>query len=181
MKQQQELTQTLCHAQQVLEARKHMSEVQTAQILVQHLELTKMIQSLEAKEKKKKNDRTILFPGGFGRHLTDDQFVQQLQEQEQRKAAQSAERAQRMEGRDAQRAIKAAAEAEWKRMLADHEAAVEIWKANCERLRGEGTHVKDLPAKPKCPLKPKHVENEAIRLPEGEEEEDDEFESGRKE
>ena len=66
-------------------------------------------------------------------------------------------------------------------MLAEHDAAVAAWKADCDRLRGEGAHVKDLPMKPKRPLKPKQVENPTREVPEGEEDGDDEFGSGREE
>jgi hypothetical protein len=113
-----------------------------------------MLQSLQAKEKKKKNDRTILFPGGFGWHLTDAQFTQQLDEQNQRKEAEAAEKAQRMEGREARKVAKAALDTEWQRIKAEHEAAVEAWEADYQRLRAEGCRPKDLPWKPKCARKP---------------------------
>ena len=65
-------------------------------MVIQHLEVTKLTKSLEAKEKKKKNECTVLFPGGFGRHLTSDEFVAQLREQEQKKGAEAAEKANRL-------------------------------------------------------------------------------------
>jgi hypothetical protein len=180
MKQREEmLTESLRRAQQVIVARERLSEAHAAQIIVQNLELTKLTQSLEAKEKKKKTDRAVLFPGGFGRHLTGDQFVQQLREQEQRKEVEAAEKAQKMGEREARKAGKAAAEAEWKRMLAEHEAAVDAWKTDCDQLRDEGTRAKDLPTKPKRPLKPKQVEDTTRGLPGDEEGVDEEFESGR--
>ena len=40
-------------------------------------------------------------------------------------------------------------------MLEDHAAAIEKWKADCVRLREQGVLVKNLPKKPKRPLKPR--------------------------
>ncbi|KAH9962040.1 hypothetical protein BJV74DRAFT_716002, partial [Russula compacta] len=122
-----------------------------AQLVIQHAHLTKLNQSLHAKENKKTTDRTILFPGGFGRHLTDPEFGQQLAEQAQRKAAEEAGKAQRASNREAQRVVKAAAEAEWKKKKEEYEEAMESWKAECLRLQAENMRVKDLPPKPRAP------------------------------
>ena len=65
-----------------------------------------------------------------------------------------------MEGREALRTAKAAAEAEWKETKAKHQQALDIWKLDCERLQREKVLVKDLPPKPKCPWKPKPVSDE---------------------
>jgi hypothetical protein len=62
----EELTTSLQQSQNIIQSQKLIEEWHTAQLVIQNLELTKMLQSLQAKEKKKKNDRTILFPGGFG-------------------------------------------------------------------------------------------------------------------
>jgi hypothetical protein len=40
-------------------------------------------------------------------------------------------------------------------MLAGHKDAVTRWEGQCAALRTENVHVKDLPPKPKRPLKPK--------------------------
>jgi hypothetical protein len=40
-------------------------------------------------------------------------------------------------------------------MLGDHQEAIEAWKAECDRLRAQNVCAKDLPTKPKRPLKPK--------------------------
>ena len=42
-------------------------------------------------------------------------------------------------------------------MLGDHQEAIEAWKAECDRLKAQNVRAKDLPAKPKRPLKPKPV------------------------
>jgi hypothetical protein len=73
--------------------------------------------------------------------------------QNERQVAKAAEKEQRLAGRKAKKAAKEALEAEWKRMLGDHQEAIEAWKAECDRLRAQNVHAKDLPAKQKCPLK----------------------------
>lgn len=56
---------------------------------------------------------------------------------------------------EANRAARAAVEAEWKVITAEHKKAVEAWEVECARLKAEGVRTKDLPVKPKRPLKPK--------------------------
>jgi hypothetical protein len=150
-----ELTKNLRNSQLIIRARELIDERHTAQLVIQHAHLTKLNQSLHAKENKRTTDRTILFPGGFGRHLTDPEFGQQLAEQARRKEAEEAEKAQRASNREVQRAAKAAAEAEWKKKKEEYEEAMESWKAECLRLRAENVRVKDLPPKPKAPRRPK--------------------------
>jgi hypothetical protein len=50
-------------------------------------------------------------------------------------------------------------------MLEEHEAAVAQWEANCKTLQESGTRAKDLPKKPKRPLKPKLRETVVRRQP----------------
>jgi hypothetical protein len=164
--QNQELTEHLRRSQKIIRARELIDERQSAQLVIQHAEMTKLSQSLHEKEKRKKNDRTVLFPGGFGRHLTGDDFTQLLQEQTQRKEDEAAQKAQRIEGREAQRLARVALEAEWKETKAKHQQAVEAWRTSCEQLRQDGVRAKDLPAKPKCPRKPQSVVAEPESLPE---------------
>ena len=40
-------------------------------------------------------------------------------------------------------------------MLAEHKEVVTQWEGQCEILRAKNVRVKDLPSKPKHPLKPK--------------------------
>jgi hypothetical protein len=150
-----ELTDNLRNSQMIIRARELIDQRQTAQLVIQHAHLTKLNQSLHAKENKKATDRTILFPGGFGRHLTDPEFGQQLAEQARRKAAEEAGKAQRASNREVQRVAKAAAEAEWKKKKEEYEEAMESWKAECLRLRAENVRVKDFPPKPRAPRRPK--------------------------
>jgi hypothetical protein len=121
--------------------------------VIQHAHLIKLNQALQVKEKKK-DDRTKLFTGGFGRHMTDAEFIQSLKKHEEEKREEEAERRGRVADREAKKAAKEAAEAEWKAIVAEHERAVGAWKDECARLRAEGVRVKNLPAKPRRPPKP---------------------------
>jgi hypothetical protein len=40
-------------------------------------------------------------------------------------------------------------EVEWKRMKVDYEREMGAWGLECERLRSQNVHVRDVPAKPK--------------------------------
>jgi len=150
-----ELTENLNKSKMMLRARELIDERQTAQLIIQHAHLTKLNQSLHAKENKKATDRTVLFPGGFGRHLTDPEFGQLLAAQTQRREAEEAKKAERASNREIQKVAKAVAEAEWKKRKEDYEQAMEEWKAECARLRAEKVRAKDLPPKPKAPRRPK--------------------------
>ena len=152
-----ELTESLNHSRNIIRAHELIEEGHEAQLVIQHTELTKLNQSLHAKENKKQDDNTILFPGGIGRHLTDSEFGQQLEAQNKKKADKAAEKAQRKVVKDANKAARAAVEAEWKEISTEHNKAVEAWEAECVRLKAEGVCIKDLPVKPKCPPKSKPV------------------------
>ena len=53
------------------------------------------------------------------------------------------------------KAAKASIEEQWAKMLRDHSILVEAWATECGRLRAAGIPAKNLPKKPKRPLKPK--------------------------
>lgn len=108
--------------------------IQSAQLIIQHTQLTKLNQSLQAKESKKKNDCTklLLFPGGFGRHLTAPEVRDLLQQQEQRKEAEVAKKAKRKEAKEAQKGAKATAQLEWEKIKTNHQSGVERWEIECE-------------------------------------------------
>jgi hypothetical protein len=150
-----ELTEHLARSRDIIRAHETMEESREAQIIIQHAYLTKANESLFAKENKKKDDRTVLFEKGMGRHLTDPQFAELLQKHEREKQEAAANKQQRKAGREAGKAARAALEAEWKVMVANHEKDVAEWKVQCERLRAENMRARDLPKKPARPKKPK--------------------------
>lgn len=104
---------------------------------------------LHEKENRKKADRSILFPGGNGRHLTDREVIQQKRQLEMENEREEAEKEGRRVVRESHRAEKERIEEEWKAMLEEHEVAVLEWEANCRSLRERGVRLKDLPKKPK--------------------------------
>jgi hypothetical protein len=146
-----------------------------AQLTVEHAHLTKLNQALYAKEKKKSSDCTILFAEGFGRHLTSKESISLVEGQKLQKEQEAAEKEQRLEGREAHKAVNAVAEAEWAMIVAVHEQAVKDWTTECERLWAQNVRVKDLPPKLKRPPKPKPVPEV---VPEEWSEQDDEDNDG---
>ncbi|KAF8170977.1 hypothetical protein K438DRAFT_1982258 [Mycena galopus ATCC 62051] len=115
----------------------------------------KLKTALFEKEKTKKSDRRILFPGGKGRHLTAPEVIAQKRAMEDAKEHEQEERATKKAKREARKAEKARIEVEWKALLVEHAAAVEAWAGRCVELKLAGIKSKDLPKKPKRPLKPK--------------------------
>jgi hypothetical protein len=102
----------------------------------------------------------VLFPGGKGRHLTDSEVISQKRALENAKETAAVDKATKKGNREAKRAEKGRLEAEWKKMLAEHQCEVTEWEEECQELREGGTLVKDLPRKPKRPLKPKPKESD---------------------
>ena len=73
--------------------------------------------------------------------------------------------------------FRAAIETEWEVIKQNHKEAVAEWGLLCQRLRSNGAKSKELPKKPKCPLKPKlppvgHLEDDDSDDNEEEEEEE---------
>ena len=151
-----ELTKSLHRAQTIICTHEVIQDHTSAQLIVQNAHLMKLNQALHTKENKT-SDRTILFADGFGRHLTSDESISLIQGQKERREKEAVEKAQRLEGREACKAAKAAAEEGWAVIITAHDQAVKDWMAECERLWAKKVRAKDLPPKPKWPLKPKPV------------------------
>ena len=148
-------SESLSSARNIIRVREVIDERKNAQLVLQHSHLGKLNQSLQTKENKTKDDRTKLFPKGHGRHLTAEEFCDELREQQREKEDKAADKAKRKTDREARKAKKGAAKIQWERMLAEHKEAVTRWEGQCAILRAENVCVKDLPPKPKRPLKPK--------------------------
>ncbi|KAK7007077.1 hypothetical protein R3P38DRAFT_2554149 [Favolaschia claudopus] len=145
----------LCRSKQLNVAREAISVGQNAQLIVQNMTMNQLQKALHEKEKGKKSDRTLMFPGGKGRHLTADEVIAQKLALEEAKQKEELEKAAKKTRKEVKKAEKAEIEERWKKMLAVHAAAVEAWKVQRARLREAGTRAKDLPKKPRRPLKPK--------------------------
>jgi hypothetical protein len=122
--------------------------------------LDKINQSLWAKEKKKQEGCTKLFPGGYRHHLTNEEFIAEQEADERDRIEQLAQKTQRKEDHEAKRSHRLEAEAEWKTMLDGHAKAVSEWEELVEKLKAENVCRKDLPKKLKRPKKPKPVADE---------------------
>ena len=164
------LTENLHRAKGVISAYKVINEGANSQMILQHMVLDKLNQSLHEKEKGKKSDRTILFPGGKGRHLTDAEVIKLKRELEDDKEREEARKEARKTKKDQRRVEKERVEVEWKKIVEEHGHAVEDWETKCRELKEKGVRVKDLPKKPKRAPKPKPIEMVA----DSEDEEDEE-------
>ncbi|KAF7371697.1 hypothetical protein MVEN_00026100 [Mycena venus] len=111
--------------------------------------------ALFEKEKGKKSDSSILFSGGKGRHLTAPEVIAQKRTLEDAKELEETKRVTKKVKREGRKVEKERLEAEWKQLVAEHVSAVEKWAGQCLELKLAGTKAKDLPKRPKRPLKPK--------------------------
>jgi len=148
-----QLATVLSSAKEILAIQRDREQQGNAQLLIQNLVLQKMNQTIHAEEHKKKDDRTKLFPGGKGRHLTGDDFIEELEQAASARAQKQVER----EGRAAQWKkvadfndhVKTA----WEGCQATYERAVDEWRGHCNELLSQGTMKKNLPSKPARMLK----------------------------
>ncbi|GJE97395.1 DDE-domain-containing protein [Phanerochaete sordida] len=138
-----------------LETKRAAVRRQNAQLLVQCFHLKKINHALRGKESQKKINKRKLFHGGKGRVLTDPEFKQLIAEVEAAKMRKVEARKESLQRRADAKATRASLDLQWARMLEDHAAAVRRWEGECLRLREMGTLVKNLPKKPKKPLKPR--------------------------
>jgi len=155
LKQIESLTESLRRSRDIIQTHQVMEERTSAQLVLQNAHLNKLNQVLHTRENKKQTDRTILFADGYGRHLTKEESIGLVRGQKERREREAMELEQRRVARDDRKAAKAALEAEWKDIVKQHDQAVQEWNVECDRLRAEGVRVRELPKKPKRPLKPK--------------------------
>jgi hypothetical protein len=79
--------------------------------------------ALFEKEKGKKSDRSVLFPGGHGRHLTAPEVIAQKRTLENAKETEESNKATKRAKRVAKKAEKERLEVQWKEILVTHAAA----------------------------------------------------------
>ena len=153
-----DLKESLEHARKLIVAQQIINKGANAQLTIMNLTNIKLNQSLHAKETRKKTDRTVMYPGGKGRHLTAVEVIEQKRKLEKEREQEEMEREQRKAARGNRRAEKERLESEWKAMMEHYAHQVVQWEETCRRLREQHVMVKDLPKKPKRPLKPKAKE-----------------------
>jgi hypothetical protein len=76
------LTESLAQSKNIIHTLQLKEEHANTQLVVQNAHLNKLNQVLHTKENNKKSDCTILFAEGFGRHLTNDESIALIQDQE---------------------------------------------------------------------------------------------------
>ncbi|KAJ6525317.1 hypothetical protein DFH09DRAFT_936779 [Mycena vulgaris] len=153
-----EMRRNLGLANQHIAARDGIIEALHATLVIQNLFVEKQSRALNAKETKKKSDRTKLTMDGQGRHLTSDEWIQKTEEAKRLREAEAAAKLQRSKDRDAAKDAKEALEERWKEIKEAHEEAVAAWEDECHTLLAGGCRKKDLPKKPVRAKKPKAVE-----------------------
>lgn len=179
------LTESLKQARILIAAKDGIIEGAHAQLVIQNLHLNKQNETIHAKETAKEDDRTKLFPGGRGRLLTGDEFHEEQVNAKQQKKAKEAEKKRKKTKQDQAKTKKQVKAERWKEVQEQHDANVAAWKIEIETLVSQGTLKKDLPKKPKRPLKAEieaeveremdEVEGAGDSAVEEDESEDDEF------
>jgi hypothetical protein len=169
-----ELTQSLRQAQDHIKARNLIIEGAHAQLVVQDMHLHAQNRVIEAREKKKKDDRTMLFPHGHGRCLTGDEFTGAMVAQAASRAEEAEKRRKRVEERAEKRSKTDLVNARWKEVTDEWNLRKVQHVEECERLLAGGARRCDLPKAPTRALK-KDVIAEVERELEGEESDDDEL------
>jgi hypothetical protein len=138
-------------------ARDAIIEAANAQMSLQCVYNSRLNEALNKKENKKETDRTKLFPDGKPRLLTGDVFMGEMVTSQKLREEKAAAMDQRKAGRADRKVAKATAGAAWKLQVEGHQMEVKRWEAECVVLKVQKVKVKDLPKKPKRPLKPKPV------------------------
>lgn len=167
------LTANFALAKQHLIITNAINEDNGAQLVIQHLHMNKLTESLHGKENKEPSTRSQ-FPSGHGRVLTDENFVLDAEADSDKRASEKDAKEQRKVSREARKVRKAEIEEIWKRWMDQHERALTAWETECADLRASGTRPKDLPKRPKKPLRKELPALEAEVEAEQDEHEDEE-------
>lgn len=122
-------------------------------MVIQDMHLHKQNLALQGKENRKKDERTILFPNGHGRCLTEEAFREAIFQQNERiKEAGVAKKA-RMELRAEKRVLKEAIEERWKSVMVEWRQQKKANEVLQQQLILQKTPRKDLPKAPPRPKK----------------------------
>lgn len=150
----EQLASSLQHAQQYIKARDLIIEGVHAQLIIQNLILNKQNEVIEARSKKKKDDCTLLFPGGLGRCLTSDEFAALVDAQAAKAAQEEEDKRARAVLRAQKRSKKDLIDARWKEAMEEWKQVKDKHEDECQRLVNEqGVRKCDLPKAPARPLK----------------------------
>ncbi|KIJ30496.1 hypothetical protein M422DRAFT_267922 [Sphaerobolus stellatus SS14] len=120
-------------------------------MILQDFYLRKQNEALHKKEKKegKKTDRRkILFSDGFGRHMTDTDFIRALEADKQSRVTEQQQKARKRAAKADFQVIKKELEIAWEKLKEDHRKVMDTWKADVEYSKALGKRGGDLPEKP---------------------------------
>lgn len=138
------------------------------QLVLQHLHNDALKSTLRSKERKPKPDRTQLFPGGKGRHLTSDAFTAEAKALVASRQLSEKKAIERRVVRESRAREVKDEQLKWKAKRCAYDAAMHAHTRICGELRKQGVRVKDLPRKPACPRKKKVAEGENLMSKGGE-------------
>lgn len=147
------LTDALQTAKQNIAIRNDHERAQNAQLVIQNMVLQKMNQSFHAAESRKKKKQATIYLEGKGRHLTNEAFIEEVQQAAVDRAEREREKEKRKEGRRRTSDMNARVDEVWKQRQEEQKAAMKEWEALCEKLIAEGVRKKNLPLKPVRMLK----------------------------
>ncbi|KAF9008263.1 hypothetical protein BDQ17DRAFT_1237090, partial [Cyathus striatus] len=124
------------------------NERANAQLIVQNMAMDRLNRTLYQKENQKKSDRTVLFPGRLGRHLTDSELIQAKRACEEERKREETDKKRTKEERRRKKEEKDRSDEEWKQRVAAYKNTIKEWESECARLRAEGVLRKNLPKRP---------------------------------
>jgi hypothetical protein len=143
-----------------------------AQLVYQNLHLQKTNNALNNNEKRKKNDRALLFDGK-AQVLSSSEFHTKVVQQNAAREAAAADKTTRADARATRKNALAVIEEEWSVIKSNHVKNLEAWEAECQRLNSENVPKRSWPKKPVRPRKPKLPPNVENMPDDGEEDEED--------
>jgi len=152
---QQKLTEELQLAQRHIYARDRIIEGAHAHMVVQNMHLDKLNHPLQTKEAqaRKNTDCLRLFPAGHGHYITNTGFIETLEAEKAQWQEEAAAKVQHQVQAARKKVEQAAAEVQWRSICATHTLALELWTAEISQLKAAGVKKRDLPKRPKRPLK----------------------------
>jgi hypothetical protein len=151
----EELRRGLRMARDCIRAREAVIESAHATNVILELTCQRLRNTLNrrAEEKAQKKDKRSLFSDGKARVVTDDDFIQALEEIEERGKEEEEKKERRKVARARAKESKEFGRKAWEQALEEWKAGKAAWKIECERLREGGCRRKDLPRAPKMPRK----------------------------
>ena len=150
-----ELQRGLLLARDCLRAREAVIESAHATNIILELTCQRQRATLHRKEEAKleKRDKRTLSGDGKAHVVTDDDFIQVLEEIEEKAKEEEEGKERRKEARAKAKESKIAEKEAWERALEEWKSEKEVWEEECEQLKEDGCLKKDLPKAPKRPRK----------------------------